>query len=87
MVGRSAGRPAGRPGFNGTKTNSAQTEAGARAELGKNDHEVVYYMVAPVPDQSVARPNRACLTGLLITNLQPGPIDLGLNLLTKVWPN
>ena len=23
----------------------------------------------PVPDQSVARPNRACLTGLLITNL------------------
>ena len=57
------------PGFSGNKTNSAQTEAGAKAELGKNDHEVVYYMVAPVPDQSVARPNRACLTGLLITNL------------------
>ena len=27
-------RPAGRPGLFGTKTNSAKSEAGARAELG-----------------------------------------------------
>ena len=26
----------GRPGFNGNKTNSAQSEAGARAELGND---------------------------------------------------
>ena len=31
---RPVGRSAGRPGLFGTKTNSAQAEAGARAELG-----------------------------------------------------
>ena len=30
---------------------------------------------APVPDQSRARPNRACLTGLLITNLLAVLVD------------
>ena len=41
MVGRPAGRLAGRSGFYGTKTNSAQSEAGARAELGKKEQIII----------------------------------------------
>ena len=33
-------RPVGRPGLFGTKTNSAQAEAGARAELGNRKTEL-----------------------------------------------
>ena len=43
------GRPsAGRPGFNGNKTNSAQSEAGPRAELGNKSFQL--YDVDPNTD-------------------------------------
>ena len=44
----------GRPGFYGTKTNSAQTEAGARDELG-NEQSITVQMDEVVLSESVGK--------------------------------
>ena len=53
MVGR---RLVGRPGFNGNKTNSAQSEAGARAELGNN--KAVYFKSGKTRQQQANNSNK-----------------------------
>ena len=46
-----AGPPVGRPGFSDTKTNSAQAEAGARAELDNKGGDMAWlapYIALPL---------------------------------------